>query len=93
MLRLPVAMFVERRKAVKTIRAADPPLKIKRGSIPIPSPMDLAMAAEEMEGFLRQPPRREGFLGFPDPIVWIACIRHVYPRQVGTRAVRTLGLG
>ena len=36
MLRLPVAMFVERRKAVipiKTIRAADPPgLKIERGS-------------------------------------------------------------
>jgi hypothetical protein len=57
MLKLPVAMFVERRKAVipiKTIRAADPTgLKIERGSIPIASRlrMDLCVAAEEMEGF------------------------------------------
>jgi hypothetical protein len=74
MLRLPVAMFVERRKAVipiKTIRAADPPgLKIERGSIPIASRsrMELGVAAEEMEGFSDNPPKREGFCGFSDPL-------------------------
>jgi hypothetical protein len=70
MLRLPVAIFVERRKAVipiKTIRAADPPgLKIERGSIPIASwsRMDLGVAAEEMERLSDNPPKREVFCGF-----------------------------
>src|SRR5712671_2532418 len=73
MLRWPVAMFVERRKAVipiKTIRAADPPgLKIERGSIPIASRsrMHLGVAAEEMEGFSDNLPKGEVFCGFPDP--------------------------
>ena len=71
MLRLPVAMFVEQRTAaipIKTIRAADPPgLNIERGSIPIPSWMDLALAPEEMEGFSDRLPKIENFCGSPDP--------------------------
>jgi len=70
MFRLPVAIFVERRKAVipiKTIRAAAPAgLKIERGSIPIASwsRMDLGVAAEEMERLSDNPPKREVFCGF-----------------------------
>jgi hypothetical protein len=73
MLRLPVAMFVERRKAVipiKTIRTADPPgLKIERGSIPIASRsrMDLGVAAE-WEGFSDNLPKAQDFWGFSDPL-------------------------
>ena len=96
MLRLPVAMFVERRNAVipiKTIRAADPPgLKIERGSIPIASRsrMDLGVAAEEMEGFSDNLP--EGKVSCLILCLGL-CIPHVYARQAGTRAVRMLGLG
>ena len=83
MLRLPVAIFVERRKAVipiKTIRAADPPgLKIERGSIPIASwsRMDLGVAAEEMERLSDNRPKREVFCGFSDPF-----LGRVYPTRV-----------
>jgi len=81
MLRLPVAMFVERRKAVisiKTIRAADPPgLKIERGSIPIASRsrMDLGVLAAEREGFSDNLPKGEVFCGFPDPFSG-SCVSH-----------------
>jgi hypothetical protein len=81
MLRLPVAIFVERRKAVipiKTIRAADPPgLKIERGSIPIASwsRMDLGVAAEEMERLSDNLPKREVFCGFSDPFSGL-CVSH-----------------
>ena len=99
MLRLPVAMFVELRKAVipiKTIRAADPPgLKIERGSIPIASRsrMDLGVAAEEMEGFSAKLPKREVFCGFSDPFSGL-CVSHAcIPGKQETRVVRMPGLG
>jgi hypothetical protein len=90
MLRLPVAMFVERRKAVipiKTIRAADPPgLKIERGSIPIASRsrMDLGVAAEEMGGSPTASQKARVSKGFRI-LFWVACISRVYPLQPGKR--------